>query len=216
MALDDMVHDGMDDLGLGEDSELQASDFLGAGQFEAVGTDDLGAGDEEPQTGKEEVFGAVKKAVPILAIALVGICVAMGFLVSNKGKEKKPKETKPAEVTYEVKENPTVGSSETQVSQNVDGSNWVWVEADGSLTFSEPVSSIFTVTDIKLVSMVIEGQDVMELESILRGSIDGLRGTYEARVPYDLALKVSVGTELNVEYRIGEKGKTKFITGIQF
>lgn len=216
MAFKDTVEDGMDDLGFGDEGELQDSDFLGASQVEEVGADDLGAEAEEPQTGKAEVFGAVKKAVPILVIALVGICVAMGFLVSNKGKEKKPKETRPAEVTYEVKENTTVSSPETQVSQNAAGSNWVWVEADGSLAFSEPVSSIFTVTDIKLVSMVIEGQDVMELESILRGSIDGLRGTYEARVPYDLALKVSVGTELNVEYRIGEKGKTKFITGIQF
>ena len=189
----------------------ELGDFLG----EASGAEDWTTGNDERQTGKQEVFGAVKKVVPLLLVALLAVCLAIGYL-SGSGKDNESKTTnKPTESVQATYTTPPAVQNQSSSTPSISDS-WVWVSADSELTFSEPISSVFTVTDVKLVSLVIEGKDMVELDSIVKGSIDGLRGTYEVRIPYNLAVLLSVGTELNCEYRVGEKGSVKFITGIKF
>ena len=101
-----------------------------------------------------------------------------------------------------------------QTSTVSDG--WIWVESDPQLQFSNTIDGVFTVTNIKYVSKVVESQKTLQLKSILTGSIDGVYGTYEVDVPYDKAVGLTVGTRLYITYVIAEKNGVQYVSGIEF
>lgn len=112
--------------------------------------------------------------------------------------------------------NTTDVSSSTYVNENVQNKNnntqndWIEISKDTDISFNENyINSVFTITSIDNVVKVIDGEKNIMIKSVLTGTLDGIRGTYELDVPYYKGVKLSVGMSFNVRVQIGEyKGKS--------
>ncbi len=71
----------------------------------------------------------------------------------------------------------------------------------------EPTDLTFTVTGIKHYAKVSD--NIVLIETRLTGSLSGVSGTYEIKVPYDKGIKLAIGNEFTVHVQLGNfNGKT--------
>lgn len=241
---DDFLGEGSsdgDDFGLGEFGDFgeEGSDDLEEGPTEidfdsAGGTEDFDGPEANVQVEpkeKKSVLRGAKYGLIFLGVALV--LVLVGIRLVNWLGTRETGAQEPASTPVNIEDVGGIegtGQEDATNSQNAQASDgtasrpqgstvsegWIWVEPSSELEFSKPIQGVFTVTNIKYVSKVVEAKKTLQLKAVLTGSIDGVYGTYEADVPYDKALSLEVGTKLYITYSIAEKNGVQYIGGISF
>lgn len=78
---------------------------------------------------------------------------------------------------------------------------------------SEYVESIFTVSDIQ--GYAYTKGNTSKLKHVIIGSIDGLEGSFEIEVGYDIAIKLKIGTAFKVWYSTINVGGTPFVADVK-
>lgn len=133
----------------------------------------------------------------------------------NSGPEATP-EIPPQNLGTQEQTQPATETPAARPQSSTVSEGWIWVDADPQLKFSQPIEGVFTVTNIKYVSKVVEAKKTLQLKSILTGSIDGVYGTYEVDVPYEKTVGLEVGTRLYITYVLAEKNGVQYVSGIDF
>lgn len=95
---------------------------------------------------------------------------------------------------------------QTDISQDSQDDGWVKFQSnqDAVVYQSDYVSATFTVTKVNhYVNVSDADTDYIQIKSTLSGQIQGLPGTYDIDVPYNLGSKVQVGQSFDVQVLYG-------------
>lgn len=106
-----------------------------------------------------------------------------------------------------------VGNSDVEMVPNETQSEWLPFTVKYYGEQSAFIESVFTVSNIAGYAKTNGTNGV--LKHSITGSIQGLDGTYELEVSYDIALKLKVGTSFKVWYSTINVGGTQFVSEIK-
>lgn len=106
-----------------------------------------------------------------------------------------------------------VNHTEVEMVPNVETPTWLPFSVKYYGEQTEFVESIYTVSDIQGYAKKSGNSGV--LRHIILGSINGLDGTFELEVSYDIANKLTVGTSFKVWYSTINVGGIDFISEIK-
>lgn len=106
-----------------------------------------------------------------------------------------------------------VNHTDVEMVPNVDTPTWLPFSVKYYGEQADFVESIYTVSDIQGYAKKSGNSGV--LRHIILGSIDGLDGTFELEVSYDIANKLTIGTSFKVWYSTINVGGIDFISEIK-
>lgn len=95
---------------------------------------------------------------------------------------------------------------QTDINQDSQDDSWIKFQSnqDAVVYQSDYVAATFTVTKINhFVNVSDADTDYIQIKSTLSGQIQGLPGTYDIDVPYNLGSKVQVGQQFDVQVLYG-------------
>lgn len=78
--------------------------------------------------------------------------------------------------------------------------SWVECSIQDYISQSEPIQSIFTVSDIDTFFKKENINDTPSIKYIIKGNISGLVGIFEIEVGYSIGSKLTLGQQLNILY----------------
>lgn len=155
-------------------------------------TDELGEGLTQDKMAVIKTAGVVI----IIGAIIVLLVISVMRLFGGKGKDK-PSNT-PSQNTQQIENNRPVSNSTTS-------NGWTEFAATDEITFSKVfVDQVFTITDIKHIAKVVDGDNNLEVKTVLIGSISGYTGTYELEVPYSLGCLLKKQNHFGVKVQVGE------------
>lgn len=213
----------------GSDSGELDIDFNSADGAEAFDDQEDASNGSSNTEGNKQVLKRSLIAVGVIAACIVVVAVVIRLFSGIGDKDTGNTDNSPLNVNEPSQVEsaaPQVQASAEQVQPVSTPGNrptggavsngWIVVDSDPGLQFSQPIESVFTVTNIRYETKVVEAQRTLLLKGIVTGSIDGMYGTYEADVPYDKAVNLTVGTQLFVKYILAEKNGVQYVSSIDF
>ena len=109
------------------------------------------------------------------------------------------------------------GNNNTDCGHSDVHGEWEWVLDDYDIQFDGGyIDGVFTVTEVNLSSLVAQEKSVVQLSSLVTGSLSGLPGAYEVELPFEVARRLTLGAELNVKYQICEVDGVRFVGDLKF
>ena len=212
--------DGWDSDDLFGGSNGQSNSSLSDGFGNESNLDDMGDFGAEAQTADEVSDGkasVIKQAVIIIIIGIILALLTFGIIRVVKGGSDNPKTTVNNEqVTQENNDNQQTGNVSSGVTQQ-SPSGWSKFKKDTSISFEDSfISTTFTITGIEHYVKILEGENGLMVKTVLTGTLDGFRGTYELEVPYSKGCQLSIGNSFHVEAQVGSYGDNRVIGEIKY
>ena len=102
--------------------------------------------------------------------------------------------------------NTYITPGQTDIGQDSQNDGWIKFQSNQDAVVYQPdyVASTFTVTKVShYVNVSDADTDYIQIKSTLSGQIQGLPGTYDIDVPYNLGSKVQVGQSFDVQVLYG-------------
>ena len=181
---------------------------------------DMGDFGAEAQTADEvssDKASIVKQAIIIIVIGAILALLTFCIIREVKGGSDKPKDTVKNNQTTQEEVVNNNQSNNTNSSNNTNHDAWASFKSDDSIYFdSDFISSTFNITDIKHYVKVLEVENSLMVKTVLTGTLDGFRGTYELEVPYSKGCQLSTGKSFHVEVQQGSYGDNKVVGEIKY
>lgn len=199
-------------------SDNQQDSMLSDGFGDNSNSDDLGDFGAEAQTADEVSDGkasVIKQAIIIIIIGIILALLTFGIVRAVKGGSDKPAEVENEKVETTTNTQQTNTSNNTNTVQSSD--SWSKFKETNSIVFEDNfISTTFTVTSIEHYVKVLEGENGLMVKTVLTGTLDGFRGTYELEVPYYKGCQLSIGNSFHVEAQVGSYGDNRVIGEIKY
>lgn len=196
--------DGSDDL---FNNTSQNDNIFGDGD---QSDDGLSQYDDEDAKNKSDTRKTAITAIIIGVAIIVVMFLGINFVrnLSNKNKV-----TKFNNEPIQVNQSSVVESNINNSSTNYLNNNG-WIEYESGkedITFSDNyIDTTFSVTSIKHYVKVLNNENYM-IKTVLYGALSGFTGTYELELPYSMGSKLSIGSNIKVQVKIGEYTKNILI-----
>lgn len=217
---------GFDDFNEFEElDEIDEEQDFGSG-FNSVSTDsdefnNLESFDSQENTEEEDNLKNMRK-VAIVIILMAIVVLTITFIIQIRTNRKKDDINADVLITDEVnkekvqkEENSIIGENNNNEEYKKEN-DWKEIGENENIDINEEYSSLtFTVTDNANEARKVSN-GIIEVRTVVSGSISGLSGIFRIYVPYSKGALLSVGDSFNVEVQLGDYNGNTVVNDIKY